>query len=193
MPPKRKPKPPPPPPVEISSAPLEDEDDATVVVVATVAADDDGDVMKSHRLSTPRVSSREMTAFEDAPLAKPKPTAPPLVAPVTPTPTTPAPPSSKKPRIDTSAITGVRVIACLAVLCQHWIQWYGKKSHGEIELQVRVASYRSTPIHIPRERPRARRDGRDRRRRRRRRRRPRVVGRAVRRIASRGIDSFSGT
>lgn len=44
-------------------------------------------------------------------------------------------------RIDTTAIEGVRALACLAVATGHWLSWYGEKKHGSIELQVREVAH----------------------------------------------------
>ena len=48
------------------------------------------------------------------------------------------PSSQRSPRIDTAAIDGIRTIACVTIATNHWLQWFGEKKHGSIELQVRT-------------------------------------------------------
>ena len=43
--------------------------------------------------------------------------------------------STKKERVDTSPLEGIRALACAVIAANHWLLWYGKKKHGAIELQ----------------------------------------------------------
>lgn len=48
---------------------------------------------------------------------------------------------SRTQKIDTTAIDGIRAIACVTIATNHWLQWFGEKKHGSIELQVRVGGW----------------------------------------------------
>ena len=48
-------------------------------------------------------------------------------------------------RIDTSAMDGIRTIACITILTNHWLEFYGRKKHGGMELQVRKSHGKKNP------------------------------------------------